>query len=71
MRFEENKKSRCFPAELQKLEKAKMKVAEWISSRAGEYSKLAEVATKRDILTLVRCGVRYDDDTNGKLVISV
>ena len=48
-----------------------MKVAEWISARAGEYSKLAEVATKRDILTLVRCGVRYDDDTNGKLVISV
>lgn len=26
-----------------------MKVAEWISVRAGEYSKLAEVATKRDI----------------------
>ncbi len=33
--------------------------------------KLAEVATERDILTLVRCGVVFDDDTNGKLVISV
>lgn len=32
--------------------------------------KLAEVATKRDILTLVRCGVIYDDDTNS-LMMSV
>jgi len=24
--------------------------------------RLAEVATEEDILTLVRCGVRYDDD---------
>lgn len=31
---------------------------------------LAEVATKHDILTLVRCGVHYDDDTNS-LVMSV
>lgn len=27
--------------------------------------KLAEVATEDDILTLVRCGVRYDRETSG------
>lgn len=27
--------------------------------------KLAEVATEEDILTLIRCGVRYDDDLDG------
>ena len=32
--------------------------------------KLAKVSTSQDILTLVRCGVRYDDDT-GKLAMFV
>lgn len=30
----------------------------------ADCEKLAEVATEADILTLTRCGVRYDNDTD-------
>lgn len=30
----------------------------------ADCDKLAEVATEEDILTLTRCGVRYDSDTD-------
>lgn len=30
----------------------------------ADCEKLAEVATEEDILTLTRCGVRYDSDTD-------
>ena len=31
----------------------------------ADCDKMAEVATEEDILTLTRCGVRYDTETNG------
>ena len=31
----------------------------------AEYEKLSEVATEDDVITLLRCGVLYDEDSGG------